>query len=961
MKRAFLVPEVLQTSLMDCGPAALKAVLQGFGIDVHYEWLRDRCQTDVDGTSIDALAALGQELGLATAEMVVPHDSFLLPEADCLPAIVVKRGAGNSLHFVVVWRRLGPLVQILDPGSGRRWVRCERFMEDMPHFPIPISIDRWRRWVSSEGSLGPLRAKLRALGVQGEALIRRADADPGWRSFAALDAAVRMAARLVRGGAISRGGEAQRVLDGVFDRALAGEPGAIPKGFFWATEGKAPGKLLVHGAVIVHFAPRGGAATAPAGEATAPAGKVSALAGEASGPAGEAARAAAPAARATALATRAAAPPPGYRDSATPSVAPAEQAPRAVATAVLPAPVRRELELPSPSPSRLFFWMLRADAGRALALLGVALAASAAIAAIDVVVLRGLFDAVKHITVEYQRALGLLALVAFAAGGLLLELFVARAVSRLGRALEVRFRAAFLEKLPRLEDRYLRSRPTSDMTARGHAMHLMREAPALFSRIARAALSFAATLLGVLWLYPGGAWLSLVAAAVALAAPYLARRPLVESLMRLRTHAASLERFYLDALLGVVPIRVHGAERAVRREHEALLVEWARTGRLVHAQSTAMQAAQGLASTAVAVAIVGGYVASGGPPAALLLLVFWSLRLPAAAQELVAALLGWKNVRNVSVRLFAPLAAPEVDLPRAPATCGDGAPGEELVDGAPGEERGAEGARGAAIDLRGVSVQAGGHTLLSDVSLSLPGGAHIAVVGSSGAGKSSLLSLLLGWVRASRGEVLVDGRPLDGAALARLRRGTAWVDPAIQLWNRTLLENLTFGHAGDALARVPLAMGQAELTDVLEGLPDGLQAAIGEGGARLSGGQGQRVRLGRALMKGDARLVLLDEPFRGLERERRRALLARAREHWRGATLLFVSHDVMDTVGFDRVLVIEGGKVVEDGAPRELLDDPRSRYRALADADARARDDVWSKGRFRSATMASGRLVEEAV
>ncbi|WP_437639413.1 ATP-binding cassette domain-containing protein [Sorangium sp. So ce854] len=914
MKRAFLVPEVLQTSLMDCGPAALKAVLQGFGIDVHYEWLRDRCQTDVDGTSIDALAALGQELGLATAEMVVPHDSFLLPEADCLPAIVVKRGAGDSLHFVVVWRRLGPLVQILDPGSGRRWVRCERFMEDMPHFPIPLSIDRWRRWVSSEDSLGPLRAKLRALGAQGEALIQRADADPGWRSFAALDAAVRMAARLVRGGAISRGGEAQRVLEGVLDRALAGEPGAIPKGFFWATEGKAPGKLLVHGAVIVHFAPRGEAAAPAAGEA--------------------------------ALAARAAPPPPSYRDSATPSVAPAEQAPRAVATAVLPAPVRRELELPTPSPSRLFFWMLRADAGRALALLGVALAASAAIAAIDVVVLRGLFDAVKHITVEYQRALGLLALVAFAAGGLLLELFVARAVSRLGRALEVRFRAAFLEKLPRLEDRYLRSRPTSDMTARGHAMHLMREAPALFSRIARAALSFAATLLGVLWLYPGGAWLSLVAAAVALAAPYLARRPLVESLMRLRTHAASLERFYLDALLGVVPIRVHGAERAVRREHEALLVEWARTGRLVHAQSTAMQAVQGIASTAVAVAIVGGYVASGGPPAALLLLVFWSLRLPAAAQELVAALLGWKNVRNVSVRLFAPLAAPEVDLPRAPAACGDGAPGEE---------------RGASIDLRGVSVQAGGHTLLSEVSVSLPAGAHVAVVGSSGAGKSSLLSLLLGWVRPSRGELLVDGRPLDGAALARLRRGTAWVDPAIQLWNRTLLENITFGHAGDALARVPLAMGQAELTDVLEGLPDGLQAAIGEGGARLSGGQGQRVRLGRALMKGDARLVLLDEPFRGLERERRRALLARARERWRPATLIFVSHDVMDTVGFDRVLVVEGGAVVEDGAPRELLGDPRSRYRALADADARARDDVWSKGRFRSATMAGGRLVEEAV
>ena len=577
---------------MDCGPAALKAVLQGFGVDVHYEWLRDRCQTDVDGTSIDALAALGQELGLATAEMVVPHDSFLLPEADCLPAIVVKRGAGDTLHFVVVWRRLGPFVQILDPGSGRRWVHGERFMEDMPHFPIPISIERWRRWVSSEDSLGPLRAKLRALGVSGAGgeasspgptptrgggRSRRSTPRCGWRrawSAAARSRAGRGAARArgrLRPGARRGGG---RYAEGV----LLGDGGE--------GGGEAPRARRRHRALRPARGRRGRGEAPPWARARA-------------------------AARAAALAERTP-PPPSYRGSAAPPAAPAEQAPRAVATAVLPAPVRRELEQPTPSPSRLFFWMLRADAGRALALVFVALAASAAIAAIDVVVLRGLFDAVKHITVDYQRALGLLALVAFAAGGLLLELFAAHAVSRLGRALEVRFRAAFLEKLPRLEDRYLRSRPTSDMTARGHAMHLMREAPALFSRIARAGLSFAATLLGVVWLYPGGARLSLVAAAVALVAPYLARRPLVESLMRLRTHAASLERFYLDALLGVVPIRVHGAERAVRREHEALLVEWARTGRLVHAQSTAMQAVQGLASTAVAVAIVGGYVVSGG-------------------------------------------------------------------------------------------------------------------------------------------------------------------------------------------------------------------------------------------------------------------------------------------------------------------------------------------------------------
>ena len=84
---------------------------EGFGIEASYDLLRQRCQTDVDGTSIDALAALGCELGLDSRQVLVPHDHFLLPEARCLPAIVVTRSPGGLLHFVVVWRKLGiPLI-----------------------------------------------------------------------------------------------------------------------------------------------------------------------------------------------------------------------------------------------------------------------------------------------------------------------------------------------------------------------------------------------------------------------------------------------------------------------------------------------------------------------------------------------------------------------------------------------------------------------------------------------------------------------------------------------------------------------------------------------------------------------------------------------------------------------------------------------------------------------------------
>jgi ABC-type bacteriocin/lantibiotic exporter with double-glycine peptidase domain len=210
------------------------------------------------------------------------------------------------------------------------------------------------------------------------------------------------------------------------------------------------------------------------------------------------------------------------------------------------------------------------------------------------------------------------------------------------------------------------------------------------------------------------------------------------------------------------------------------------------------------------------------------------------------------------------------------------------------------------------------------------------VVGVSGSGKSSLAGLLLGWNEPASGRVLVDGRPLGGEALVQLRRQTVWVDPGVYLWNMSLLDNLRYGAAHPAPS-VGTAVEEADLDEVLGRLPIGLQTPLGEGGALLSGGEGQRVRFGRAVVRGRARLVVLDEAFRGLDAPRRRALLARARARWQEATLLFISHDIGDTVGFDRVLVMGAGRVVEDGVPATLAEQPGSRYRALLEAERRVR------------------------
>ena len=112
----------------------------------------------------------------------------------------------------------------------------------------------------------------------------------------------------------------------------------------------------------------------------------------------------------------------------------------------------------------------------------------------------------------------------------------------------------------------------------------------------------------------------------------------------------------------------------------------------------------------------------------------------------------------------------------------------------------------------------------------------------------------------------------------------------MQLWNRSLLANVAYGSASAENAGE--AIDGALLRGVLENLPEGMQTKLGEGGALVSGGEGQRVRFARALLRRDVRLVILDEPFRGLDREKRRQLLAKAREFWRGSTLICVTHDL---------------------------------------------------------------------
>jgi ATP-binding cassette subfamily B protein len=869
---------------MDCGPAVLKALLEGFGIPVSYGRLREACQTDVDGTSVDTLEEVGNRLGLEAEQVMVPADQLLMAESEMLPAIIVVRRPGGLTHFVLAWGRHGPLVQVMDPAVGRRWPGCDRFLDEVYVHTHRVPAAAWRDWAGGDGLLRPLGRRLRELGAgrEGRALVANASGDPGWRALARLDAATRLVGSLVRAGGLRRGREARRalaaLLEGAGDEA-APEP-TIPDAS-WSVRPAPPGpdgeeQVLLRGAVLVRV--RGRGSTEPA----------------ASGP--------------TALGPELAA----------------------------------ALAEPPSRPGRALLRSLRVGRFTYVAL-GAGLFLAAGGAVLEALLLRGALDLGRDLGLMTQRLQALGVFFAFAVVLMLVELGTAGDLIRLGRHLEGRLRLAFLAKIPRLHDRYFQSRPISDMAERSHSVHQLRHLPRLAGQFLRAALALAVTAAAIAWLDPPAGPAAILAGAVALALP-LAFIPRLQELdLRVRTHAGALSRFYLDALLGLAAIRSHGAEPAVRREHEGLLVEWARAGQHLLGWVVTIEAVQLVTGFGLAGWLLLRHAGRPGEAAAVLLLAYWALNLPVLGGEIARLVRQYPGHRNVALRLLEPLGAPEADL----------AAGETAAMSPAGE---GPGAAGMAISFEAVSVQAAGHAILRDVELRAAAGSHVAIVGASGAGKSSLVGLLLGWHRPATGRILVDGEPLDVARLERLRAETAWVDPAVHLWNRPLLDNLLYGAPEDRPPGLGGVLQDAELLDVLRGLPEGLQTPLGEGGGCLSGGEGQRVRFGRALTRPRARLVILDEPFRGLDRALRRDLLRRACGVWRGATLLCITHDVGETRDFERVLVVEAGRVVEDGAPARLAEDTSSRYRALLEAEEAVRSGLWSGDTWRRLYLAGGRI-----
>lgn len=906
--RNFFVPEVVQTSAMDCGPVALKCLLEGFGLHVSYGRLREACQTDVDGTSINTLEDVARQLGLDAVQVMLPKDHLLLPDSANLPAIVVIRLPNGLTHFVVAWRIHGPFIQIMDPGTGRRWLRTSRFLSELYQHDHPVPAQDWREWAGSAEMLDPLRTQLLIAGVSEtgcDELIRDALRDPDWHSLAALDAAVRLTLSLLRSRGLDQGEEAEKILRTFYTETTAARTdkqpvfSIIPPPFwqvrpFDSGHADSSPMLLLSGAVLVRVQ---GPLSAEAEEQT---------------------------------------------DQAT-----AEDAPQERAAQPLSPELAAALEEAPSKPEKDLFRLLRSDDLLSPLTVFFALVMAAIGVTTEALLFRGLLDIGLQLDKLYERWFAMTALFLFLVGMLLLELAIASASLRLGRRFETRLRMAFLEKIPRLGDRYLHSRLISDMTQRAHDLRELRTLPQLLSRLVLTFFCILLTVAGIIMLIPQCALMAVFATLVCLSATFAVQPLLIEKDLRVRTHIGALSRYYLDALQGLLPIRTHRAERAFRRGHESLLVEWGRASIDYLKSATLLQGFVALVWTLFAIWLVNTYMEDGGEASGVLLLFYWALNLPVLGKALAEMAQKYPLLRNRILRLLEPLNAPEESdftedggalQPVSPAVAPEDAP------------------RASRISLRQVCVQAGGQTILQDVCCDIAPGEHLAVVGRSGAGKSSLVGLLLGWHRPASGSLLVDGAPLNKENLQRLRRRTAWVDPSVQLWNRSLLENLQYGTSDAESSSVTAAIEQADLYAVLEHLPEGLKTALGESGGLVSGGEGQRVRLGRSLLRKDVALAILDEPFRGLDRDKRSQLLQAARTCWKNATLIFISHDIAETQGFDRVLVIDNGRIVENAAPDALQNDPKSIYSLLLREEERVRGGLWGSKDWKRFWLENGSL-----
>jgi ATP-binding cassette subfamily B protein len=207
--------------------------------------------------------------------------------------------------------------------------------------------------------------------------------------------------------------------------------------------------------------------------------------------------------------------------------------------------------------------------------------------------------------------------------------------------------------------------------------------------------------------------------------------------------------------------------------------------------------------------------------------------------------------------------------------------------------------------------------ILTGIDLNIRAGETVAFVGPSGAGKTTLLALLPRFYEPTSGRITVDGLALDGMRLNSLRRQIGLVSQDVFLFGGTLRDNIAYGRLGATEDQIRAAAAQAQLTALIESLPDGLDTVVGERGVMLSGGQKQRVAIARAFLKNPP-ILILDEATSALDSQTEREIQTALDALAQGRTTLVIAHRLGTIRHADRIVVMDAGRIVESGTDAEL-------------------------------------------
>lgn len=222
------------------------------------------------------------------------------------------------------------------------------------------------------------------------------------------------------------------------------------------------------------------------------------------------------------------------------------------------------------------------------------------------------------------------------------------------------------------------------------------------------------------------------------------------------------------------------------------------------------------------------------------------------------------------------------------------------------------------IVIRNIAFAYPTRPIFKNFSFAIPAGQKIGLIGPSGAGKSTLIQLLLRLHDVQTGTITIDGQNIAQIAQDDLRRGVAMLPQQADLLHRSIADNIRYGRLDATDAEVEAAARQAQAHDFILQLPQGYASLVGERGVKLSGGQRQRIAIARAFLK-DAPILILDEPTAALDSESERLIQQSLTGLMEGRTVIVIAHRLSTIAHLDRIVVLEAGKIVEDGTHTDLL------------------------------------------